>query len=114
MSKLKLKDEFKGKTIVKSIPRMGEMTFNTEKVKEHEYENYKRLGFEECFEDSNEEINKRIEKLNSQAAEVEKPVEENDEEEFNLDLDEKIEEVEAPKVEEVEKQVKKRATRAKK
>jgi hypothetical protein len=93
---------------------MGEMTFNTEKVKEHEYENYKRLGFEECFEDSNEEINKRIEKLNSQAEEVEKPVEENDEEEFNLDLDEKIEEVEVPTVEEVEKPVKKRALRAKK
>lgn len=92
MGKLKLKEEFKGKTLVRVIPRVGEVTFNTEKVKEYEYENYSKIGFSDCFESSNDKINERIEKINAQAEEVKEEVqEENEEFELNLDSEEEEE-----------------------
>ena len=92
MAKLNLKEEFKGKVLVRTIPLIGEVTFNTEKVKEYEYENYSKMGFSDCFESSNDKINERIEKINAQAEEVKEEVKEGSEEfELNLDLEEEEE-----------------------
>jgi hypothetical protein len=92
MAKLNLKEEFKGKVLVRIIPLIGEVTFNTEKVKEYEYENYSKMGFSDCFESSNDKINERIEKINAQAEEVKEEVQEGNEEfELNLDLEEEEE-----------------------
>lgn len=100
MANLTLKEEYKGKVVIKQIPRMGEVSFDTEKVKPYEYENYSRMGFEECFNSKNDSINQRIEKINAQAEEV-KEVEDSNEEdlELNLDLDNEELGVEEPKKE---------------
>lgn len=46
---LKLKDEYKGLTITKSLFGIGQITLNTQTVLEEDYQNFFNIGFDECF-----------------------------------------------------------------
>ena len=50
MSKLKLKEKYKGLSVTRSDIRVGKITFNANEVKEEHYQNYYDLGFTELFE----------------------------------------------------------------
>lgn len=45
-----LKSEFEGKIVSRRIPKQGSVDFDTKKVGPQEYENYARMGFDDCFE----------------------------------------------------------------
>ncbi len=48
---LKLKKEYEGKILKITVPKMGEMTFDTRVVSQSNYSQYVSLGFGHCFDE---------------------------------------------------------------
>lgn len=52
---LVLKEKYKGSVVKKTIPKMGEITMDTNSITVSEYPNFVRMGFAECFEEKEQE-----------------------------------------------------------
>ena len=46
MNTLKIKEQYKGLVIIKTLPKIGRITINTDKLDPANYEKYKDMGFD--------------------------------------------------------------------
>lgn len=77
---LVLKENFKGMIVKRTIPKMGEVTMDTNAITAEEYPNYVRLGFGECFEEK-EQVDASEEELEVLREKITKAPKESEEEE---------------------------------
>lgn len=56
MKNYRIKEQYKGLIITKSVFGLGQVTFDPSKVDPKDYKNYIKMGFEELFEEIIEEI----------------------------------------------------------
>lgn len=84
---LVLKEEYKGKVVTITDPRLGATEFDTTRVPETEYENYRRVGFAKCFEEVDQEDISAEEKVELKAQAKAEALEEGEEEFENKDDD---------------------------